>query len=110
MKSGRSSWKDKTICTTGLTLMCVLAAYGLRQRCSIEAAEEEPSPQLTEAPLPVSPSECMIEIERQEQIIIGQVQQTQELNQGLEDLILSLREENNIHSNIVYLAPTDTAY
>tara|TARA_Y100000310_G_scaffold304564_1_gene343857 strand:- start:1231 stop:1389 length:159 start_codon:yes stop_codon:yes gene_type:complete len=52
----------------------------------------------------------MIEIERQEQIIIGQVQQTQELNQGLEDLILSLREENNLPSNIVYLAPTDTAY
>jgi len=109
MKSGRSSWKDKTICATGLTLICVLAAYGLKQRCSIEAAEE-PSPQLTEAPLPVSPIECIVEIERQEQIIIGQVQQTQELNQGLEDLILSLREENNIHSNIVYVAPTDTAY
>lgn len=88
MKSAHSSWRDKALCASLLTALCAGAAYALKRQCSIPTAAAEVV-QVQEVQVK---DDCLSEVARQEQVIIEQVEQTHQLNKGLEDLLHSLRD------------------
>lgn len=103
MKSEHSSWRDKALCASLLTAICVATAYGIKKQFGLPAARADVVQLQNNETIK---SDCLSEVVRQERVIIEQVEQTHQLNKGLEDLLNALREGEGMSAS----TPTEGTY